>query len=157
MKSPGNFLILDDETTKLLQVLGKLHPHGSKRVLRIVLNFYVKLAKHARKNNTDPLGLLQDIAVKYLSGDLAAFELKKIKRLDSMMQEVEGSSDIVELKALIRDLRTTVHRRRDAPAQEDLSPKEAAKLVKLKRSSKPRSAQDYRKVRSKKRARKIDF
>lgn len=172
MKSPGNFLLVDQETTKLLQILAKIHPYGNKRVLRFMLRFYIKLAKFARSRKIEPLSLIEEIAETYLAGDYAGFELKKIKRIDTEMEEVEGanvpvelrsskpfvSDDITELKTMIRELRTTVAGGlRAGQSPETFSPTESAKLLKVKPSKGERQAQDYRKVRKQKRPRKIIF
>ncbi|MFC1522388.1 hypothetical protein ACFL6Y_08250 [Elusimicrobiota bacterium] len=168
MKSPGNFLILDEETTKLLQILSKIHPHGNKRVLRILLKFYIKLAKHARSKNMEPLTLIEDISQKYLSKEYSGFELGRIKKIDDAIESVEGaavssdardaSGDMSELKALIREVRSTMAARSGAPDTEDtFSPKEAAKLVKVKGSGAQKKRQDYRQIRKQQRPRKIDL
>ncbi len=166
MNSPGNFLIIDPETTKLLQILAKLHPHGNRRVLRILLKFYIRLAKHARGKNLDPLTLLQEMAETFTAKDYSGFELKEIERIDRMMDDVEGggsgsgssSSDLGELKTMIRELqRSNGPRSRPSEPLESFSPKEAAKLVKVKPSKKSKTAQDYRQLRKKSRPRKIDF
>lgn len=171
MKSPGNFLIIDPEMTKLLQILAKLHPYGNKRVLKVLLKFYIKIAKHAHTKNLDPLIVLEEIAETHLAGDYAGFELKKIKRIDDMMEDVEGSkvplqpsyaaNDMAELKTLIRELRTAARPLPEGAGTqlpETFSPKEAAKLVKVRPSKSPKkSAQDYREIRKKTSPRKIVF
>lgn len=166
MNSPGNFLILDPETTKLLQILAKLHPHGNRRVLRILLKFYIRLAKHARGKNLDPLTLLQEMAGTFTSKDFSDVELKEIERIDRMMDEVEGgkaapgpsSGDLGELKRMIQEMqKSSAPRSRSAEPLESFSPKEAAKLVKIKPSQKTKDAKDYRKLRKQAQPRKIVF
>lgn len=166
MKSPGNFLIIDPETTKLLQILAKIHPYGNKVVLKIILKFYIKLAKHSRKKKLEPLTMLEGIIDKYLSEEYTGFELKKIERIDKLIEEAEGvkvplesrgiSDDILELKTLIRELRSTIGSGLKIPP-ETFSPKESAKLLKIQPKGPPKERGDYRQIRKKNRPRKINF
>lgn len=134
MKSPGNFLIIDDETSRLLQTLARFHPQGNKRVLVTLLNFYVKLAKKARSKGADPLAVLADIA----SGDFSAVELKKIKRIESEMREGQDISPSAE---------KTPSKKASPPPP---TPRREEKSVKFKGSEKSKSSQDYRKQKDQK-------
>lgn len=165
MKSPGNFLVIDQETTKLLQVLARIHPYGNRIILKIILKFYIRLAKHSRKKRLDPLNVLEGIIENYLASDYQGFELKKMKRLGDLIEEAESSQvpfksdEVAELKSLIKELRSSMSSvgMRRYPASEDFSPKEAAKLLKVEKKVTPKEREDYRQVRKKKRPRKIDF
>ena len=165
MKSPGNFLVIDEETTKLLQVLAKIHPYGNKIVLKIIIKFYIKLSKYAKKRDLDPLNVLEDIIEKYLAEDYRGFELRKIQKLSQLIEEAEGSKvdlktdEISELKMLIKEMQASLRRgfARKGQTSEIFSPEEAAKLLKLESEGKPKKRKDYRELRKHKTARKIEF
>jgi len=165
MKSPGNFLVIDRETTQLFQILAKMHPYGNRTILKIILKFYIKLAKNARKKKQDPLDVLETVIEKHVGHEYEGFELKKIQRLNQWIEEAEGSQvplksdEVSEMKSLIREMKTLV--RGGAVRSEDgaelFAPKDAAKLLKIETDAKPAARKNYRELRNSKAAKKIDF
>lgn len=165
MKSPGNFLVIDDETTKLLQILSKIHPYGNRTILKVLIKFYIKLCRYAKSRNLDSLVVLEDIIEQYLAKDYKGFELKKIQKLSQMVDDVEGShvelksgDDISELKNMIKNLQSSLRRGMIQSSDTDnFSPEEAAKLLKLEAGDGNQKRKDYRELRKQKTVKKIEF
>lgn len=161
MESPGKFLLIDDETTKLLQVLAKIHPYGNKTVLKIILKFYLRLVKYARKKKVDPVTILIGILEREVSEEFVGLELEKVRKIDRLMEKagaeelgVESAmiaGEIASLKAMLREMRGS------GEINPEINPKEKAQLLKIDSNAKPKEKADYRQLRKKKRPRKIEL
>lgn len=157
MIGPGNFLLIDKDTTKLLQILAKFHPYGNKTVLKIILKFYIKLAKKSRKKGLDPMNVLEGINEKYLTSDYQGFELKKIKKVSRLIDEADGigspspsKEGLGELKGLMDELRNSIKNIAAHQSQklEDFVPRESAKLTKVEKKEGSSKSDELDELRS---------
>ncbi|MBI4763236.1 MAG: hypothetical protein HY787_01350 [Deltaproteobacteria bacterium] len=163
------YLVMDDELRTLLDQFSQNHPEGAKEVLKLVLKLYLKLVDKSRRKGSDPLLIFQNLVERIITGKLYETTQDRIDHLDTLLEERQASTgllennvwykELLEIKNLLRDLKGSGYRGAPyAPDLREFSPKDSAKLLDVDRtSSGQKKRKSYRELRKVSTLKKIEF
>ncbi|MGR3177557.1 MAG: hypothetical protein ACUZ8E_05835 [Candidatus Anammoxibacter sp.] len=177
------FLVLDKEKKNLLGKFNEIHPEGGDLVFKLLLKFYIKFASWHRKKGRNPINAFEDLIERELKGGAYSTDLPRLRFLNEIIEKGEdvvlnavdsaGTSinsampddlkkEISSLKDLILTMKASGGIGRPtaggegAASLDDFKPSGEAVLTKVG-EAKPKKRKNYRDLRSKEGAKKIDF
>lgn len=166
-----SYLIIDSELKQLLGSLASHHPDNAKSALKLIVKLYLKLLDASKRKGHDPLMVFQDLMERVTSGQIYRTTQDKINALDEILSQNSNSpavgsplaskevmAELREVKSMLRELRTSSWSASVATGgSAQYSPKSAAELVTVEKSSEPKQRKSYRDLRQANKNKKISF